>query len=191
MIAYLCDGRRSDVAIRCQKSGRSFRSNAYSFLEGLSNAAYPYFGEAKTRFSAVRCRCGWCCSFESTVLYLRCTVVPLHYRPTRTPVSRSPHNASRLYASFNTCPRKCQSLGSHAAYRIQMELTPILVLLACCPDSRQAGGRFAGTLVWYRESVSNFPAAGSLAAWTITCIGPVRRIISPGSFVILLLSSPQ
>lgn len=53
---------------------------------------------------------------------------------------------------------------------LQMELISILVLLAAVQDTRQAGRRFAGRLVWYRESVSNFPAAGSSAAWTINLL---------------------
>jgi hypothetical protein len=87
-------GWRSDVAIRCQESGRSFRSNAYSLLEGLSNAAYLHF----LRWGKPKRECGACmpsicllsdvagaCGFESTV-----STYDVQYRyPIGQPVQQS------------------------------------------------------------------------------------------------------
>jgi hypothetical protein len=139
-------GWRSDVAIRCQESGRSFRSNAYSLLEGLSNAAYLYFlpwGRPKrdaVQDCVVRCVhthqsvfCPmWLVLAALTVQY---STYDVQYRyPIGQPVQQSqepptiPLGSMHLltHASEVPVPRQLRSLH----YRIQMGLTSILVMLA-------------------------------------------------------------
>jgi hypothetical protein len=63
-------------------------------------------------------------------------------------------------------PKKAQSLGSQAASDgVGFYSGPA----GCCAELKTGRSQDCRSLVWYRDSVSNFPAVGSSAASTITC----------------------